>query len=148
MPKIGSETDNPWLLPELVWELPYEFFVYSSIDTLIHALSYPLGGEANYAFFIEVFKFYNKSNPNGKIKRVNKFIADILNVPEEKAYEALEELLKNLIVRKNLNEYGMKEEEIEIFSQGVIETQGRLFQNNYVEMTLDDTKKIYRDLYK
>ncbi|MCB2296331.1 4-hydroxybutyrate dehydrogenase [Clostridium tagluense] len=214
--------DYAVLIPELAEELPYEFFVYSSIDALIHAieslvspkanaytemfsfeaikiiingykaiiakgvdyrkeiiedfligsnyagiafgnagvgavhaLSYPLGGkyhvphgEANYAFFIEVFKFYNKSNPNGKIKRVNQFIADILNVPEKKAYEALEELLNNLIVRKSLNEYGMKEEEIEIFSQSVIETQGRLLQNNYVEMTLEDIKKIYRDLYK
>lgn len=224
--KMGLATEELYadyavLIPELVRELPYEFFVYSSIDALIHAieslvspkanpytemfsfeaikmiidgykaiiekgkdyrkeiiedfliasnyagiafgnagvgavhaLSYPLGGkyhvphgEANYAFFIEVFKFYNRSNPNGKIKKVNEFMANILKTSEDKVYEALEQLLNNLIVRKNLHEYGMKEEEIVIFTDSVIETQQRLLQNNYVEMSKEDIKKVYSDLY-
>lgn len=225
--KMGLATEELFadyaiLIPDLVRELPYEFFVYSSIDAFIHAieslvspranpyteifsleaiktilngykaiiekgqdyrkeiiedflmasnyagiafqnagvgavhaLSYPLGGkyhvphgEANYAFFIEVFKFYTKMNPNGKIQKVNAFIADILNVSEDKVYEALEKLLNNLIVRKNLNEYGMKEEEIELFTDSVIETQQRLLQNNYIDMSREDIKKIYTYLFK
>ncbi|SHJ36392.1 4-hydroxybutyrate dehydrogenase [Clostridium cavendishii DSM 21758] len=224
--KMGLATEELFadyavLIPELVRELPYEFFVYSSIDAFIHAieslvspkanaytemfsfeaiktiingykaiiekgtnyrkkiiedfliasnyagiafqntgvgavhaLSYPLGGkyhvphgEANYAFFIEVFKFYKKMNPDGKIKKVNTFMANILNVSEDKVYESLEELLNNLIVRKNLNTYGMKKEEIELFTDSVIETQQRLLQNNYVDMTREDIKNIYTSLF-
>ena len=51
----------------------------------VHAMSYPLGGtyhvphgEANYQFFTEVFKTYNKKKPDGKIKEINEILARIL----------------------------------------------------------------------
>ncbi|KKY00188.1 4-hydroxybutyrate dehydrogenase [Paraclostridium benzoelyticum] len=215
--------DYAVLIPELVKGLPYDFFMYSSIDALIHAieayvspnannftemfsieaikiiidgykkviekgkeyrkeiiedfliasnyagiafgnagvgavhaLSYPLGGkyhvphgEANYQFFIEVFRYYNIKNPKGKIKNLNKLISEILEIKTDvDVYEALENLLSNLISKKHLYEYGMKEEEIDSFAQSVIETQQRLLNNNYVQMDVQDIAKIYRKLYK
>lgn len=224
--KMGLATEELYadyaiLIPELVRELPYNFFVYSSIDALIHAiealvspkanlftemysfeaikiiikgykniiergteyrkeiiedflmascyagiafgnagvgavhaLSYPLGGkyhvphgEANYDFFIEVFKFYNEKNPQGKICRVNEFLAQLLNTDVTEVYNELEKLLNNLIVRKSLKEYGMREEEIISFSESVIEGQQRLLANNYVPMSSEDIKDIYKKLF-
>lgn len=213
--------DYAVLIPELVKGLPYEFFVYSSIDALIHAiesyvspkansytemfsieaikmivegyraiiekgkdyrkeiieefliasnyagiafgnagvgavhaLSYPLGGkyhvphgEANYEFFIEVFKFYNNKKPKGKIEKLNEILASILKVPVQEVYKELENILTNLIQKKKLREYGMKEEEIYSFVESVINTQKRLLTNNYAEMNKEDMINIYRNLF-
>lgn len=213
--------DHAVLIPELCNSVPYKFFVYSSIDALIHAiesfvspkanyyteifsieaikmilkgykdiikngkdyrvkimeqfliasnyagiafgnagvgavhaLSYPLGGsyhvphgEANYEFLIEVFKFYNEKNPNGKINRLNEVLRDILEVKKEEVYNELYNILNNLIHIKPLREYGMKEEEIYSFSENVIKSQQRLLNNNYVDMSKEDMIKIYKNLY-
>lgn len=209
------------LIPELVKGLPYKFFVFSSIDALIHAieayvspksndftrlismkatemivkgyleiiekgedhrleilenfvvgsnyagiafgnagvgavhaLSYPLGGtyhvphgEANYQFFTEVFKTYNRLDPNGRIKELNIFLGELLNVEENKVYDALENILDQLLSKKPLKEYGMKEEEIEGFADGVLVTQQRLLANNYVPLSRDQIRDIYKNLY-
>lgn len=121
----------------------------------VHAMSYPLGGvyhvphgEANYHMFTEVFKLYNEKNPNGKIKEVNKVLAQILGLDDEKnVYFEIEKLLNNLLTKKPLREFGMKEEEINIFAQSVINTQQRLLQNNYVEISEEEMKNIYMKLY-
>ena len=120
----------------------------------VHALSYPLGGtyhvphgEANYQFFIEVFKYYYKLNPTGKIKQINKLIADIIGVDESNVYEELGKLLNNLLSLKPLKEYGMKQEEIELFTDSVIKTQQRLLVNNYVPFERQDILNIYSSLY-
>lgn len=224
--KMGLAIDELYadfavLIPELVEGLPYDFFVYSSIDALIHAvesyvspksngytemfalkatemilrgyldliqkgkdyrleiledfviasnyagiafgnagvgavhaLSYPLGGnyhvphgEANYQFFTEVFKTYNRLNPNGKIKKLNTFLANLLDVKEDYVYDAMEETLNKLLSKKPLRKYGMTEEEIESFTDSVIEKQQRLLQNNYVPFSKDDIMGVYRKLY-
>ncbi|SFA95330.1 4-hydroxybutyrate dehydrogenase [Clostridium frigidicarnis] len=213
--------DHAVLIPDLCNSVPYKFFVYSSIDALIHAiesfvspkanyytevfsieaikmilngykdiikngkeyrlklmeqfliasnyagiafgnagvgavhaLSYPLGGsyhvphgEANYEFLIEVFKFYNEKNPNGKINRLNEVLSNILECKKEEVYNELYNVLNNLIHIKPLREYGMKEEEIYSFSEKVIKSQQRLLNNNYVEMNKEDMIKIYKKLY-
>ncbi len=214
--------DYAVLIPELVKGLPYEFFVYSSIDALIHAmeslvspkatpytemysreairmiikgykeiiengkeyrteiiegfliasnyagisfgnagvgavhaLSYPLGGkyhvphgEANYQFFIQIFKYYNKKNPEGKIKDVNALLADLLEIKQgEDVYHSLEQLLNNLISRKKLRAYGMEEKEIGEFTENVIMTQQRLLANNYVTLSREEIYELYRGLY-
>lgn len=225
--KMGLAIDELYadyavLIPELVKSLPYKFFVFSSVDALIHvvesfvspksnsftelfsvdamnkiikgylailekgqdyrfeilddfvvastyagiafgntgvgavhALSYPLGGgyhvphgEANYQFFIEVFKTYNRLKPDGKIRKLNKILATVLNSKDENdVYNDLEKVLSGLITRKALREYGMKEEEIELFTDSVIETQQRLLVNNYTFLSRDDIMGIYRRLY-
>lgn len=213
--------DDAVLVPELLKGLPYKFFVYSSIDALIHAiesyvsprsnpytrvfcksaietimdvfirithegpdyrferlsdmliasnyagiafgntgvgavhaLSYPLGGnyhvphgEANYQFFTEVFKFYDKKNPNGIIKEVNALLAEILHTDTEHVYEELDHTLGKLLAKNPLHTYGMKTEEIEGFTENVLQTQQRLLANNYVELSRAEIKEIYNTLY-
>ena len=120
----------------------------------VHALSYPLGGkyhvphgEANYQFLMAVLNFYREKKNVGKILELTNLISSILNSSKEEAYNDLENLLNNLIKRKNLNSYGMQAEEIEEFSKSVIKNQQRLLKNNYVAMDLDDMEKIYKTLY-
>ncbi len=221
---LGDDTllaDDAVLIPELLKGLPFQFYLYSAIDALIHAtesyvspksnpytqlfckdailtimdifskivekgqdyrferlediliasnyagiafgntgvgavhaLSYPLGGnyhvphgEANYQFFTEVFKLYNQKNPNGIIREVNALYAAILKTDESKVYDELEKLLGNLISKKELHTYGMKEEEIEGFTVNVIETQQRLLNNNYVPFSREEIKGIFQALY-
>ena len=224
--KMGLASDELFpdyaiLIPELCKSIPYEFFVYSSIDALIHAiesyvspkanlytemfsieaikliikgykeiikngkeyrkeiiedfliasnysgiafgnagvgavhaLSYPLGakyhvshGEANYQFFIEVFKFYNLKIPNGKIEKLNNMLSEILLVEKNMVYEEIDGILNNLIKRKSLREYGMREEEVKKFATSVKIAQQRLLNNNYVYMSEEDIVKIYKKLY-
>ena len=120
----------------------------------VHALSYPLGGnyhvphgEANYQFFTEVFKLYNKKNPNGIIRELNELYAEILHTTIDKVYEDLDKLLGNLISKNPLQTYGMKLEDIEGFTKNVIETQQRLLANNYVEFSREEIKEIFSTLY-
>ncbi|MGV8145325.1 MAG: 4-hydroxybutyrate dehydrogenase [Alkaliphilus sp.] len=121
----------------------------------VHALSYPLGGkygvphgEANYQIFTGVFKIYNQKDPNGKIAKLNQLLADKLGVDNSgDIYDELEELLNNITPKKELRVYGMKEEEIDIFADGVIAGQQRLLANNYVALSRDEIAAIYRKLY-
>jgi 4-hydroxybutyrate dehydrogenase len=225
--KMGLAADELYadyavLIPDLVKGLPYKFFVYSSVDALIHAiesfvspkanpytelysikaiemiikgyqeivkkgqdhrmeimedfliasnyagvafgnagvgavhaLSYPLGGayhvphgEANYQFFAEVFKAYNRLNPDGKIKEANAVICGILGLKDQsRVYDELENLLKKLLPLKQLKEYGMKEEEVELFTDSVIEKQQRLLVNNYVPLSREEILAIYKKRY-
>jgi 4-hydroxybutyrate dehydrogenase len=214
--------DATVLVPEMVKTLPYQFFVASSIDALIHAcesyvspkatpytelfsvkaiemilgayqkiaangadarfevledvliasnfagiafgnagvgavhaMSYPLGanyhvahGEANYQFFTEVFKVYLSKKPVGKLNSLNQIVMKLLNVTDEsKVYIALEDLLGKLLSKKQLREYGMKQEEIELWTDSVIENQQRLLVNNYVPFCREDLVCIYKSLY-
>ena len=120
----------------------------------VHAMSYPLGatyhvahGEANYAMFTGVMKNYMEIKTDGEIAVLNQFIADILECKVEDVFDEIEKLLNILIQKKPLHEYGMKEEEIELFADSVIANQGRLMANNFVELDRDRLIKIYRELY-
>ncbi len=213
--------DHAVLIPSLLKGLPYKFYIYSSIDALIHAiesyvspkanaytrmyslqaielildiylkiidygedyrferledmalasnyagiafgnagvgavhaLSYPLGGkyhvphgEANYQFFTEVFKMYTKKNPNGSIKDINERMAILLDSTPEDVYEAIEALLNELLGKNKLRIYGMLEEEKIMFTDSVIEGQGRLLANNYVPLTREDILQVYTNLF-
>jgi len=213
--------DDAVLIPELLKGLPYQFYIYSSIDALIHAieayvspkanpytrmfsiqaietimdiylgilergedyrlerlsdmaiasnyagiafgnagvgavhaLSYPLGGmyhvahgEANYQFFTEIFKLYNKKNPEGEIKGVNALLSNILGTSEDQVYDEVERVLGKLLSKNSLNTYGMKQSEIETFTDSVLTGQQRLLANNYVELTREDIQGIYTRLY-
>jgi len=214
--------DHTVLIPELVLSLPYNFFVFSSIDALIHAvesfvspksncytelfsvsaiktiiggymkiiekgreyryeiidefltasnfagvafgntgvgavhaLSYPLGGtyhvphgEANYQIFTEVFKVYDRLKPEGKIKELKAILMNILKVDNEMdVYTVLEDVLRRMLSKRKLREFGMEEEEIELFTDSVIERQQRLLVNNYVPFTREDILGIYKNLY-
>jgi 4-hydroxybutyrate dehydrogenase len=121
----------------------------------VHAMSYPLGaayhvphGEANYHMFTEVFKMYNKKNPNGKIKEVNSLLSRTLYLGDgDDVYKEIEKVLGKLLVKKPLKEFGMKKEEIESFTDNVIENQQRLLVNNYVPLSREEMVEIYTNLY-
>ncbi|WP_297426207.1 4-hydroxybutyrate dehydrogenase [Clostridium sp.] len=121
----------------------------------VHAMSYPLSaayhvphGEANYVMFTEIFKVYQKINPDGEIKELNKFLASLLKCTEDRVYEYIENLLNNLITKKSLSEYGVSKGELSVFTDSVIEKQQRLMVNNYIELDRDQVYDIYRTLYK
>ncbi|MCC8109587.1 MAG: iron-containing alcohol dehydrogenase, partial [Planctomycetes bacterium] len=120
----------------------------------VHAMSYPLGGtyhvphgEANYAIFTEVFKTYQKMNPNGAIKDFDAFVANIIGCKPDNVYDELEKLLNKVIQRKPLHEYGVTKEDIDTFTDNVMTKQGRLMANNYVELDAAKVKEIYNALY-
>jgi 4-hydroxybutyrate dehydrogenase len=120
----------------------------------VHALSYPIGanyhvphGEANYLFFTQIFKTYVEKNPDGKIKKLNCILASILHCNEDIVYENLSNVLDKLLTRKPLNEYGMKKEEIEIFTDAVIKEQQRLLVNSYEPFSRQDIIDTYKKLY-
>lgn len=120
----------------------------------VHALSYPLGavfhiahGESNYAMFHGVFEKYDKINPNGTIKELNVFLADLLGCSIDHVYIELEKLFHAILPKKSLSSYGVTLEQLEEFADSVMTNQGRLMANSYVELTRADVYEIYRSVY-
>lgn len=120
----------------------------------VHALSYPLGGtyhiphgEANQLMFAAVFKKYKEKAPVGKINRLEELFGKVLGTEPDKALEDLYELMEVILKRKDLKEYGVKEEELITFTDSVIEGQQRLLKNNYVPLNRDDMIAIYKSCY-
>ncbi len=120
----------------------------------VHALSYPLGavyhvphGEANYAMFTGVLQKYMSIRPEGEIAWFNDFLAEILGCEAAEVYTALEELLDALLPKKALEEYGMRFEDIQGFTDSVRENQQRLMANNFVPLDDAAVYDIYRGLY-
>ena len=120
----------------------------------VHALSYPLGGtyhvphgEANYQFLTAVFKRYQEKQPAGRIQQLNQFLAARLGCAETEVYEQIEKLFGQLLSKNQLRTYGMKAEEIESFADSVLQKQGRLLANNYVELSRNEIRDIYQSLF-
>lgn len=120
----------------------------------VHALSYPLGGtyhvphgEANYQFFTEVFKVYERKAPEGKMKELKEKLSTLLHCTPDRLFDEIEALLSSLIAKNQLHTYGMKEAEIEGFADAVIATQQRLLANNYTPLTRDEIRDIYKSLF-
>lgn len=120
----------------------------------VHAMSFPLGGtyhvphgESNYALFGKVLEKYDARKPEGKIAEFKKTIARILGGTEDAAIANLNTLLETILHLKPLREYGFREEDIDIFTDSVIENQQRLVTNSYVPLTKELIKEIYRETY-
>ncbi|MCI6859188.1 MAG: 4-hydroxybutyrate dehydrogenase [Eubacterium sp.] len=120
----------------------------------VHALSYPLGGtyhvphgESNYAMFTGVLKNYMEIKTDGEIAVMNQFLAKLLGCDTDNVYDELESLLNHVLPKKALHEYGVKKEELDTFTDSVMETQGRLMANNFVPLDRDRVYKIYSELY-
>lgn len=121
----------------------------------VHALSYPFSGvfhvphgEANYAILWGVLWRYNNLQPQGFIKRLNGILAELLCCKEEKLYEELRELFQLVLPGKSLKEYGTTRSMLDEFTLSVLENQGRLMANNYVELKYGDILAIYNYLYE
>ena len=57
------------------------------------------------------------------------------------------ELLDNIISKKNLREFGMKEFEICSFTENIINNQKRLLSQSYIQLSKEEIEHIYRSLY-
>lgn len=120
----------------------------------VHAMSYPLSGvyhvthgEANYQFLTAVFAAYQRYKPDGKLRRLNHFLGEILECEDGEVYAEIAKMLDKIISRKKLREYGMKEEEIVSFAKSVEESQQRLLNQSYVKFDAKQMEEIYRELY-
>lgn len=120
----------------------------------VHAMSYPLGGtyhvphgESNYAMFTGVLKNYMEIKQDGEIAVMNTYLAGLLGCDATQVYDKLEELLNQILPKKALHEYGVRQEELAVFTKSVIETQGRLMGNNFVPLDEARVLKIYQELY-
>lgn len=150
----GMEARKP-LLSDFMIASNYAGIAFGNAGcAAVHALSYPLGatyhvahGESNYAMFTGVMKNYMELKTDGEIAKLNRFLADILECPVRYVYEELEKLLNVLIPKKALHEYGVTEEELSEFADSVMENQGRLMANNFVELDRERVYKIYRELW-
>ncbi len=120
----------------------------------VHAMSMPFSGahhvphgEANYVIFTGVFKAYNLLQPEGKIQALNAILAEVLGCGSAQVYESLEALLDKILKKKALHEYGVKEEELPVYTDIVMTKQGRLTANNYTQLDADQVLRIYRSLF-
>ncbi|MCE5285335.1 MAG: 4-hydroxybutyrate dehydrogenase [Pelosinus sp.] len=151
----GGEAARKALLKDFLIASTYAGIAFGNAGCgAVHAMSYPLGavyhvphGEANYAMFTGVFKTYLRLKPTGKIQDLNNILAKILNCPGEAVYDGLEKLLNQILQKKPLHEYGVKQEELMSFTASVMEKQGRLMANNYTELSKEMVYKIYQELY-
>lgn len=116
----------------------------------VHAMAYPLGanyhvahGETNQQMFMVVFKKYHEMNPTGKIAKLEKIYADLMNTTTDNIWDKVDELLDKVLTKPRLSGYGMKEEEIPVFAQSVLDNQQRLLANNYVELDFDTLCELY-----
>ena len=153
---IVNKRDNlDNLLNEFLIASTYAGIAFGNAGTgAVHAMSYPLGsiyhvphGEANYVCFTEIFKTYNKLNPNGKIKKLNNILSEILNCSHNEVFEELEKLLYEILPKKSLKGYGATEEDLILFTNNVTTKQGRLMANAYVPLDKDTIYNIYKNLY-
>jgi 4-hydroxybutyrate dehydrogenase len=121
----------------------------------VHALAYPLGekyhvfhGEACARFFSAVFQVYRSKKPQGKTQSLTQLLAQVLDCPEgQDSWEAMDNLLNQLLPPKSLREYGMTEDDIETFADSVVREQQRLLVNNYVELSRDEIRDIFKKLW-
>lgn len=121
----------------------------------VHALAYPLGekyhvfhGEACARFFNAVFQVYRSKKPDGKIQTLTQVLAQELDCSEgQEPWQVLAELINQLLPSKPLRDYRMTEADIELFADSVIREQQRLLVNNYVALSRDDIRDIFKKLW-
>ena len=88
-------------------------------------MSYPLGGtyhvphgESNYAMFTGVLNNYMEIKQDGELAVMNAYLAELLGCDVAQVYDKLEELLNQILPKKALHEYGVKQEELAVFKRG------------------------------
>jgi len=92
-------------------------------------------------------KNYIEIKEDGEIAEMMGFISSLLCCRKDDAWEALEDLLNKILPKKSLHEYGVEEEELEEFTDSVMQRQQRLMSNNFVPLDRDRVLKIYMELY-
>lgn len=150
----NGETARLPILKQFMLASTYAGIAFGNAGTgAVHAMSYPLGGkyhvphgEANYALFTEVFKQYQKLEPEGKIKELNELVSSILMCDSSNVYVEIENLLNVILPKKPLHAYGTTLEDLTDFTENVMTKQGRLMANNYTPLDKDMVYGIYSRL--
>ena len=97
--------------------------------------------------FTGVLKNYMEIRQDGEIAVMNQVLSQLLACSEDLVYDKLDELLGKILPKKTLRGYGVKQEELAVFTKSVMEQQGRLMANNFVPLDADRVLKIYQELY-
>lgn len=122
----------------------------------VHAMAMHFGsahhvphGEATVLFLMGVFKRYNALGGNDKLAELAAVIKDSLGFQgdDSLAFEALDDLLRTLMSRKSLSDYGMQAADIPAYADKVIASQQRLLVNNCLPLDRNDLIHIYESLY-
>lgn len=121
----------------------------------VHALSYPLSGayhvphgEANQCMFEAVFRKYEEKDAEGELRSFKALIGEELQTNADQSLDALFALMNQVLARNPLCHYGVKKEELAVFTKSVIEGQQRLLNNNYTELSAEDMMAIYNSVYE
>ncbi|SCI56971.1 Ethanolamine utilization protein EutG [uncultured Flavonifractor sp.] len=107
-------------------------------------------GESNYRFLVPVFSTYAELRPDGpELNELASIIRQELRVETDLqgTFQALDDLLDQILPRKRLREYGVREEDLPRYVERVYETQQRLLVANYVKMDQDQFLEIYKKAY-
>jgi len=125
--------------------------------TAVHALSYPLGGKyhiphgvANAMMLVPVMKF-NEPVCQGHFARIYDRVNVCGNASTEQekstwVINRLDEIVRNLEIPTSLKEYGVPAEDLEILVESGMNVK-RLLQNNLREVTPEDARALYQQLF-
>ncbi|MFT9055203.1 MAG: 4-hydroxybutyrate dehydrogenase [Ethanoligenens sp.] len=150
-----GEDSRQELLEDFLYASLYAGIAFGNAGTgTVHAMSYPFGaafhvphGEANYIFLSAVMHVYQQKNAHGAIRELNLFLKGLLDCEADAVYDALEALFTQILPKKPLHAYGTTLEQLEIFTDNVMEKQGRLMANAYVPMDRSSIYSIYETVF-
>ena len=121
----------------------------------VHALAYPLGevykmshGESIYQFLVPVLKHYESKGEGKYLVELKELIRKHLRragFDDTGGFGGLEKMLNRIYPARRLSEAGMKERDIEPFTENVFAEKQRLLAASYTEFTPDDARRIYRE---
>lgn len=104
-------------------------------------------GESNYILFTEVMKTYEKLNPEGRLETLKNELATLLACEFDNVFNKLDELLGHFLPKKQLREFGVQKEELEVYVTTVETKQQRLTNNNYCALDHGALLNIFKNLY-
>lgn len=153
MIELSNGKDKTSLFKDFMTASNMAGIAFSNTGTgCVHGISYPLSGTyhvthglANSIFLVEVLKMYEKLDNRVELTQLKSILKDIFHT--EDVFSSLQELLGKLLDIPKLSSLGMKEEEIESFSESVIQYQQRLMSNGYINLNFEQVKAIYRNLF-
>ena len=125
----------------------------------VHATAYPLGsvyhiphGQSNQLMFKSVMEKYKQIKPVGRISDLEVVIAQTLGIADSTDEKtdvlgSLYKLMDEILEAEPLRNFGVKDSDLPVFANNVINTQQRLLKNNYIELTEDQVLDIYKAAY-
>ncbi len=119
----------------------------------VHALAYPLGevykmshGESIYQFLVPVLKHYESKGGGKYLDELKELIGKHLRragIEDSDVFGGLDKMLNMIYPSRRLSEAGMKESDIEPFTENVFAEKQRLLAASYTEFTPEDARRIY-----